>query len=428
MLLESCFRICKSRPFQSSADQSQKLTTRFQNRKDAMIEFNGLDAENFHLAPSRSDKGVFEAEGRHPDTGVLLGFIRYEEKTGTLELVNFEAELPLSSLTMGYTTKHKHAKLAGCHGEGFKLAALVMLRKGYAVHISASSHYWNFHWGKNDRRQLYCKITAPKEHVLKTQRDATVQNRSSREKKANICADVKFTIGVHRGVGEKIPLKHIRHWIKTTLDLYPPAFIIQSSKGRLILDPDYSNMVYLKGLLLERERNSRKFKFGYDLNEGTVSRDREWVRNHELIASNIATIWEEAIEKDEAKTLVEYVNMHRDASKWADVDLAENHITQTLAQKIWKLLCTENSEGELFYHDSHHGDSVGIRQVNLDHRMLRADERSGCRNHQEKFKEEAKTAPGVSLDSTAKLHVCPDSPGTAMSSAEKSPGVSTQGD
>lgn len=325
-----------------------------------MIEINGLDAEKFHLAPSGSDKGVFEAEGRHPDTGVLLGFIRYEEETGTLELVNFGAELPLSSLALGYTTKQNQGKLAGFHVEGFKLAALVMLRKGYAVNISASSHYWKFHWGKNDRRQLYCNITAPTENALKTQRDAIVQNGSPREKKANICTDVKFTIGVYYRKGEMILPEDIRHWIKTTLDLYPPAFILQSSKGRLILDPNYSNMVYLKGLLLERTPKSRKFKFGYDLNEGTVNRDRQWVRDPELVASNLVTIWEEAIEKDEEKTLVEYVNMHRDAVKWADVDLAENHITQTLAQKIWKFLCMENSEGELFYHDSHHGDSVGV--------------------------------------------------------------------
>jgi hypothetical protein len=325
-----------------------------------MIEINGLDAENFRLRPSISDKGVFEAEGRHPDTKVLLGFIRYEEETGTLELVNFGAELPLSSLALGYTTKQNQAKLAGCHGEGFKLAALVMLRKGYAVNISASGHYWNFHWGKNDTRQLYCNITAPTENTLKKQRDAIVQNGSPREKKANICTDVKFTIGVYRTKGEKIPLEDMQHWIKTTLDLYTPAFIIQSSKGRLILNPNYSNMVYLKGLLLERTPKSRKFKFGYDLYEGTVNRDRQWVRDPELVASNLATIWEEAIEKYEAITLVEYVNMHRDAVKWADVDLAENHITQALAQKIWQCLCTENSEGELFYHDSQHGDSVSV--------------------------------------------------------------------
>ena len=329
-----------------------------------MIETNGLDADNFHLKPSGFDsKGVFEAEGRHPNTGKLLGFIRYEEKTGRLELVNFRAQLSLSSLALGYTTKQNQGKLAGCHGEGFKLAALVFLRKGYAVHIAASSHYWKFHWGKNDSRQLYCKITAPREHVLQQQRgayDAIVQGRSPREKRANILADVKFTVGLYRGDGKNIPAEDIRHWIKTTLDLYPPALIIQSSKGRLILDPQYSNMVYLKGLLLERAPKSKNFKFGYDLNEGTVNRDRHWVRDPELVASNLVTIWEEAIEKNQAATLAKYVNMHRDAVKWADVDLAADHITQTLAQKIWQFLCTENSEGEMFYHDSTHGDSVGV--------------------------------------------------------------------
>jgi hypothetical protein len=329
-----------------------------------MIETNGLDAENFHLVPSGFEsKGVFEAEGRHPDTGELLGFIRYDEETGTLDLVNFRAQLPLSSLAIGYTTKHNQGKLAGGNGEGFKLAALVMLQKGYAVHISASSHYWKFHWGKRDSKDLYCNITAPRDGVVKAQRDACTtiaQNGRPREKQANVCTDVKFSIGVYRGDGKKILSEDIRSWMKTTIDLHPPISIIKSSMGRLILDHNYSNMVYLKGLLLERSPKSRKFKYGYDLNEGTVNRDRQWLRDPELVASNLATIWEEAIEKNEAATLAAYVNMHLDAVKWADVDLAENHITLTLAEKIWKFLRTENSEGKLFYHDSYHGDSVGV--------------------------------------------------------------------
>jgi hypothetical protein len=269
----------------------------------------------------------------------------------------------LSTLEQNYTTKRNQPKLAGGNGEGFKLAALVMLRKGYAVHISASGHYWKFHWGKKNNNDLYCNITAPSKKVHKEQSDAytaIAQNRSPREKKANICGDVKFTIGVYRKDGMKISSEDIRSWMKTTLDLHPPDLIIRSSKGSLILDRNYSNMAYLKGLLLECSLNSRRFKFGYDLIEGTVNRDRHWVRDPKLVAMNLVSIWEEAIEKNEAATLAEYVNMHFDTEKWADIDLAEDYITSTLAQKIWQFLCTENSEGKLFYYDSRDSDIVGV--------------------------------------------------------------------
>jgi len=366
-----------------------------------MIETNSLDAEKFHLVPSGDPKGVFEAEARHPDTGNLLGYIRYEEKAGKLELVNFGAGLPLSSLDVGYTTKMHNPKLAGCHGEGFKIAALVMLREGYAVHIEASNHYWNFHWGGSDRNQLYCGISAPQDHVLETQRNEynkMVQGACPRKKKAYICADVKFTIGVHFRNGKKISAKDFEEWIKIPLDLTPPDRIIHTSKGRLILDPDYSNRLYLKGLLLECARTSREYKFGYDLNNGDVNRDRQWMRDPGVVASNLTTIWEEAAEDDETTTMAAYIAMHQDTVKWADVDLAENYITQTFAQKIWQFLCMENSEGELFYHDSHQGDSVGALPGKHERRMLRADEKSGCRNHPQKLKEEAKTTLAVSLD------------------------------
>lgn len=327
-----------------------------------MIETNDLDAENFHLVSHGLDsKGVFDAEARHPDTGSLLGYIRYQEKTGTLELVNFGADLPLSSLDTGYTTKINRSDLAGGHGEGYKLAALVMLRAGYAVHISASNYYWKFRWGKNDPEKLYCNIAEPSEDVLGREHadyNAKVGKGPRREKKAYVFADVKFTIGVYRGDGDKISAEDFRQWIKTTLDLYPPNRVIRGSKGGLILDPSYSNRIYLKGLLLERPRGSRRFKFGYDLNEGDVNRDRQWMEDPELVASNLAAIWEEASEEGGAKIVAEYVTMHQDTEQWADVDLSENHITRTFAQNIWQYLCVENSEKELFYHDSHHCDSV----------------------------------------------------------------------
>jgi hypothetical protein len=40
------------------------------------------------------------------------------------------------SLHEGHTSKQGNAKLAGCHGEGLKLAALVMSRNGYKAKIT----------------------------------------------------------------------------------------------------------------------------------------------------------------------------------------------------------------------------------------------------------------------------------------------------
>jgi hypothetical protein len=81
------------------------------------------------------------AEARHPDTGELLGFVRYKEKDGMLELTNFKARLSRATLDLGVTSKREKDHLAGTHGEGFKIAALVMVREGYQARLETSSYY-----------------------------------------------------------------------------------------------------------------------------------------------------------------------------------------------------------------------------------------------------------------------------------------------
>lgn len=82
-------------------------------------------------------KDVYTIEARHPRTKRLLGFISWEN--GVLEFTNFGAQLSRSSLDMGKTTKRQKDDLAGIHGDGFKVASLVMVRKGYKVRYEASS-------------------------------------------------------------------------------------------------------------------------------------------------------------------------------------------------------------------------------------------------------------------------------------------------
>src|SRR6266498_583550 len=107
-----------------------------------------------HVHKGFDANGVYVTEAHHPYKDRLLGFIEYTQRTGVVEFANFSAVLSPSSLALGFTTKTDKDHLAGGHGEGFKLAALVMLRAGYAVHIAASGFYWNFRWGGRDKRQL----------------------------------------------------------------------------------------------------------------------------------------------------------------------------------------------------------------------------------------------------------------------------------
>jgi hypothetical protein len=291
----------------------------------------------------------------------LLGFIRYSKEKGILELTNFRAKLGRKALKLGFSTKRQKAELAGTHGEGFKVASLVMLRKGYHVHFDASKFYWNFHFAGTDKDTLYCFFSAPKDHVVQKQMDAYKKRLAkvgSRELKTNIWEDVSVKIGkVPRSQGAKIDLATFNHWLKASLDLDRPTKFISTGYGRLIMDPNFRGRIYLKGLLLETN-SARGFRFGYDLAEGKVNRDRQRLKNPEGEANVLARIWEEAIQKEAGDTIKEYVDMLRDRIDWADVILAKDHISEVTAKAVWQHLLEEDPERKLFYHDHKNADEV----------------------------------------------------------------------
>jgi hypothetical protein len=73
-----------------------------------------------------------------------LGFIQYEKKPGRITIANPCIQLPINALAMGFSTKDAHDHLVGCHGEGLKLAALVLSRNSYLVSFAASGCNWRF--------------------------------------------------------------------------------------------------------------------------------------------------------------------------------------------------------------------------------------------------------------------------------------------
>jgi len=97
----------------------------------------------------------------HPTLGQELGYIRYSNNAGTLELVNYNARLSGKTLGLGFTSKRMNINLAGAHGEGYKIACLTMIRNNYIVNFKASSAHWNFNIpkiGKRNAGYLCCTV------------------------------------------------------------------------------------------------------------------------------------------------------------------------------------------------------------------------------------------------------------------------------
>jgi hypothetical protein len=112
------------------------------NRKDAILERFQLERRDFQpfydnkrdcISIVVPDPSLSASHGH----GRALGFIKYEKKPGRVILANPCASLRPDDLLLGQTSKDGSPYLAGCRGEGLKLAAMVMSQNGYRMHIAA---------------------------------------------------------------------------------------------------------------------------------------------------------------------------------------------------------------------------------------------------------------------------------------------------
>ena len=175
-------------------------------RKDAIKVTSRLYREDVTIIDKGfNSKDVYTIEARHPDNSDLLGYISW--KAGTLELTNFKASLSPKTLRLGVTSKRDNDVLAGTHGEGYKIGALVMRREGYNVRFEANSYIQNFYFPQNTPEELYCNMNPMGVKKLDKLREAfalKARQGLQRELKANPWEDVCLTIGKFRDKGKKV--------------------------------------------------------------------------------------------------------------------------------------------------------------------------------------------------------------------------------
>jgi hypothetical protein len=323
-----------------------KETTELRSR-DFIIEDNGFDSRD-----------VYTLEARHPDTRDLLGFIRW--KDGTIQYSNFGARLKREYLNFGVSTKRDDGHFAGLHGEGFKVASLIMIRRGYHVRYEASKFYWSFQFNGRHGDTLACKLTRMEGKKLQRLMDeykAKCGGGSARELKANIWEDVTVSIGRIQGRGDKVEKADFLRWITVSLDIDRPSRIIRTAYGSLVFDKRFKGRIYLKGLLLEGE-SVAPYRFCYDFYEGEVNRDRQRLSNPREEAQTLARIWGEAVTTDEASAFPKLIELLQADNSWADVNLVHEYISIETARKIWHHFRDANAEGNLFYYYEQRGNQV----------------------------------------------------------------------
>ena len=335
-------------------------------RSDGMKDTSKLGNRNFVVEIADSSRHWL-ARALHPDTRILLGYIRFWRRKGMIEVTNFDAQLARRSLNMGGGDKQYKDYLAGGHGEGYKAAAVVALREGYQFRYEASGCYWRFHTGKSDvdPEQLYCELKPMRPKPLQKTRkeyEDKFGNGTPREETSFIHLDVAVKLGnVYESKnhhGESIDEETFRELIPVSLDLMAPTTVITTPYGELIVDEAFKDTTYLKRLLVEGNPGMTRYKYGYHFYDGTIDRDRRRLPNTRADACRGARIWESVIEQQQ-QYLGDYIAMMEDTNtSWADVYLAKDYVTKALAEKVSRFYFDKDVNGEVFYHDMRTSDKV----------------------------------------------------------------------
>lgn len=319
------------------------ILTMIVNRKDAIITTFGLTQRSFKTEMQETEDEIqilVHRPASHNSTNPrpLLGYILFKKKQRSVELTNFRAQLTRHNLELGGSTKRGNNAVAGTHGEGLKVAALVLRRAKHRVRLTSKSYNWTFGLrGVNDT--LYCRLSSVSERQIRALR------KISGNLKADPAVDVCILIDRGRKGGREVSEEDFRKWIKVTLDITrpnDPNDIVETPHGDLILDKNFAGKMYLKGLLLPNGGSSTtRQQAGYNLFHGHTNRDRERLKNEDEEAKMLMQIWEHSIVICGERITQTYIGLLQDHYDCADVSRADHLISQKTAVTIWERLKVE---------------------------------------------------------------------------------------
>lgn len=320
-------------------------------RKDAILVSFDLDQRQFKTRYEDSNEcttitvhqpGVVQTENNR----FLMGYIKYDKKSGHVVLVNASSELHPKHLELDESSKSGNDDLAGCHGEGFKLAALAMCRNNHKVLFAASNYYWSFEFCGKDMSHFSCTLE-PATLMSRVSESSTVDVSKTLSKFApRIWKDVSVMIS-------SVQQEEFSWWLDVLLDIRRPVNLSDSDEtayGDLIIDPNFAGKVYLKGLRLPASGlcGFKKSKFGYNFLQGNINRDRQRLRNQLQEAQKISQIWEAAIDMRES-VLPIYVNLLQKFPHHPDVHMADSLLKDTTRKKIWDHLRRQGDDWYFYY-------------------------------------------------------------------------------
>ncbi|KAL4889256.1 hypothetical protein BDV59DRAFT_119937 [Aspergillus ambiguus] len=334
----------------------------YQNWKDAIIETYKLDLASFQPVYKEDGRQICVTVPKKQGRSEALGFIQYNKSSQKVTLANSCARIEPEALQFGQTTKRGKAQLAGCHGEGLKLAAMVMSREDYNVCVETNNTHWNF--SLTESSQFLCIVSSRQAAIPKRKPNP---GREMARFTSRIWRDVTVVIGPghkHKSSSQGVPLEQFKKWLDVSLEIRGysyPGSIIETDHGDLIMEPRYYGKIFLKGLLLPSSISEpRPFRLGYNFVQGEVNRDRKRLVNRHQEADIVRKIWESAIQKNEGLILPLYVNIWRNFPRAPDIEFAEELLESTTRLLIWKHLLKIADSRKFYFCQKTGTKSIGV--------------------------------------------------------------------
>lgn len=183
-------------------------------------------------------------------------YFNYDEPTQTLTIGNKTSVLEVNSLLMGYSSKRDDAETIGRHGEGYKVALMVLLREGKEILIS--------NYGKKEVWETRF-INSRK---FKGERITEITVKSNFIFKSPPHNDLEFII-------KGITAEEYAVLVEKNLNLQTreeDVDYISTSQGELLLTEEEKGNLYVSGLFITNEPSISK---GYNFRPHIIELDRD---------------------------------------------------------------------------------------------------------------------------------------------------------
>lgn len=192
-------------------------------------------------------QNAYDEEVEHPDNKMF-----FEYENGILSVGNKKSVLEPRTLLMGSTTKEDNQDLIGEHGEGYKVATVVLMRNGITVKIY-----------NNEKGEVWTS------KVVKSRRYGTeivvfdIQKKLF-NKKYNLVFELE-------GITEEMYKDIVNSNLHLRKDI-DEDLCKHGDRGTVLMQEQFKGCIYVNGLFV---CNRKEIKWGYDFAPNLIRLDRD---------------------------------------------------------------------------------------------------------------------------------------------------------